>query len=231
MAAALVLVGTSASAQTAPTFVVPAGCSAFLTVQSRQCTVSHYWTCPSEPEGTFWRAALDSDGPYYLSQSDENYRWLRGYSLRSDSQSELIVPEADPANLDELFETGTDAMEFTLLRRDAGIEFERTYTGFDTITGATVIIDGEELLLTDFAYEYETEQGTSRTSGNQFLSQERRLFFGGIETVTLPSGEVLEADYSPREFIDPGEEGFLSMLPLYDCGDVISALPWSEDRG
>ena len=50
------------------------------------------------------------------------------------------------------------------------------------------------------------------------------LFFGGLETVTLPSGETFEGNYSPMEFAEPGESGFLSMQPLYDCGDMMSGL-------
>lgn len=231
MPALACLLTASAAAQTAPTFVVPAGCEAFLTVQSRQCVVAHYWTCQGEEPGIFWNVSIDAEGPFYLAQSDEQYRWLQGFSLRGDSQSRLIS-EADPANLDELFATGRDDMTFTLERTEAGVTFEQTYEGFDAISGAEVVIDGETLLLTEFGYEYETEQGVRRTAGNQFLSMERRLFFGGVETTILPSGEAFETDRSPREFIEPGEAGFLSMLPLYDCGDVMSALPWTpEDRG
>ena len=231
VAVLLCLVATPSVAQDGPTFVVPSGCEAFLTVQSRECTVTHYWTCEADAPGVFWNVSLDADGPFYLSQSDDQYRWLQGFSLRSDSQSRLMS-EADPASLDELFETGRDEMVFTLERTENGVTFEREYEGFDEISGVEVEIDGEALLLTEFAYEYETEDGIRRTEGNQFLSAERRLFFGGVETVTLPSGEAFEADRSPREFIDPGEPGFLSMIPRYECGDTLSALPWApEDRG
>ena len=225
------LAATPLAAQDGPTFVVPSGCEAFLTVQSRACVVAHYWTCEADAAGVFWNVLLDADGPFYLSQSDDQYRWLQGFSLRSDSQSRLVA-EADPASLDELFETGRDDMAFTLERVENGVTFERDYEGYDEISGVEVEIDGEVLLLTEFAYEYETESGTRRTEGNQFLSAERRLFFGGVETTTLPSGEAFEADRSPREFINPGEPGFLSTIPRYECGDTLSALPWvPEDRG
>lgn len=213
------------AAQTAPTFVVPSGCEAFLTVQSRQCSVAHYWTCEMEEPGLFWRVSVDANGPSYLSQSDQDYRWLQGFSLRHDSQSALIS-EADPADLDELFETGRDEMNFTLQQTENGVTFEQTYEGYDAVSGVEVEIDGETLLLTEFAYEYETEDGTQRTSGNQFLSRDRRMFFGGVETTILPSGESFESDRSPREFIEPGEPGFLSMVPLYDCGELSGLLPW-----
>lgn len=228
---ALACIAAPVAAQDAPQFVVPSGCAAFLTVQSRQCTVAHYWTCEAEEDGVFWNVLIDSDGPYYLSQSDADYRWLQGFSLRSDSQSALLS-ETDPADLDELFETGRDNMVFTVERRENGVTFQTTYEGYDAISGAEVVIDGEPLLLTEFGYDYETEQGPRSTSGNQFLHRDWRLFFGGIETTVLPDGEAIETDRSPREFIEPGEPGFLSMIPLYDCGDTMSALPWTpEDRG
>jgi len=216
---------TAAPVAAQSTFVVPSGCTAFLTVQSRQCSVAHYWTCDAEPDGLFWRVSVDAEGPYYLSQSDEQYRWLQGFSLRSESQS-MLLEEADPASLDDLFSNGRDDMDFTLEQTENGVTFERRYQGFDAISGATIDIDGEELLLTEFAYEYDTENGRIRVAGNQFLSADRRLFFSGLDTVFLPSGEEIQSDGSPREFIEPGEPGFLSMQPLHDCGETMSALPF-----
>jgi hypothetical protein len=40
-------------------------------------------------------------------------------------------------------------------------------------------------------------------------------------TVTTPT-EVFETDGRPVEFAFPGEPGFLSAEPLYDCGAVLS---------
>ena len=57
--------------------------------------------------------------------------------------------------------------------------------------------------------------------GNQYVPG-WRMFFGGQEVTTLPGGETEEGDYSPMEFAEPGERGFLSATPLYDCGDMMS---------
>lgn len=209
-----IVMGSGAFAQE---ITVPEGCEAFLTVQSNECSVSHYWTCEADPEGVFWRLTGDADGPSYLAQTDADYRWLLGFSLRSDSMSEL-VEEADPANLDELFETGRDDLDFTLDVTENGMTVQRRYAGFDQLSGPSIEIDGRELLLTEFAYEYEVEAGTIRVAGNQFIDEEWRLFFSGIDTVRLPTGDMIESDGSPREFIEPGEAGFLSALPRYDCG-------------
>ena len=226
MAAALLLVAAPpAATQDGPSglFEVPEGCTAFLTVQSRSCTVSHHWTCEGDPEGTHWRVALDDEGPFYLSYTDAEFRWLKSWSLRGSGTDTLIEPEEDPASLTELFETGVDSMIFSIREENELGTFQRDYTGFDRLTGETVTVDGRTLEVTEFAYEYDTPEGPRQTVGNQFVHEGWRLFFGGIETVTLPSGETFEGNYSPMEFAEPGEEGFLTTEPRYDCGNIMSA--------
>lgn len=205
-------------------FEVPEGCTAFLTVQSRSCLISHYWRCDADPEGTHWRATLDQDGAFYLNYSDAEFRWLRAYNLRSGSQDILIEPEEDPASITELLSTGRDTMVFSIREERPDGVFQRDYTGYDQVDGTTVEIDGRTLLVTEFAYQWQTEAGPRSTSGSQFVSEEMMLFFGGIETVTTPSGEVFEGNYSPVDFAGPGEEGFLSTDPQYDCEDIMSGL-------
>ncbi|MCU4652241.1 hypothetical protein N8I71_05330 [Roseibacterium sp. SDUM158016] len=214
-----------ASAQDGPRlFQVPEGCEAFLTVQSRSCMVSHHWTCSVDPEGTHWRASVDQDGAFYLSFTDAEFRWLRSWNLRSGGTDTLIEPEEDPASLSELLSTGSDSMVFSIQEESGLGTFRRDYTGFDRLTGETVAVDGRELQVTEFSYQYDTADGVRRTQGNQFVHEGWRLFFGGLETVTLPDGGTFEGNYSPMEFAEPGEQGFLTMQPLYDCGDTMSAV-------
>ncbi len=225
-ALALAANATPGFAQVAPDlFEVPEGCTAFLTVQSRSCLVAHHWRCEGDPAGTHWRATLDQDGPFYLNYSDAEFRWLRAYNLREGSQDTLIEPEEDPASIRELLGTGSDTMAFSIREERSDGTFQRDYTGFDRMTGQTVVIDGRTLLVTEFSYQWETEAGPRSTEGSQFVSEEMFLFFGGIETVTTPSGEAFEGNYSPVEFAEPGEEGFLSTEPQYDCEDIMSGLP------
>jgi hypothetical protein len=205
-------------------FEVPEGCQAFLTVQSRSCLVSHYWTCEGDPEGTHWRATLDEEGAFYLAFTDAEFRWLKSWNLRSGGSDTLIEPEEDPASLTELFATGSDSMVFSIREETPMGTFERDYTGFDRLTGETVTVDGHQLHVTEFSYQYDTPEGMRQTEGNQFVHEDWRLFFGGIETMTYPDGETVEGNYSPMEFAQPGERGFLTMQPLYDCGDMMSVL-------
>lgn len=232
LAAAFLALPATASAQDGPRlFQVPEGCEAFLTVQSRSCVVSHHWTCEADPPGTHWRAAVDQEGAFYLSFTDSEFRWLQSWDLRSGATDTLIQPEEDPASLTDLFETGSDSMVFSIREETPMGSFRRDYTGFDRLTGETVSVDGRELHVTEFAYQYDTANGPRRTEGNQFVHEGWRMFFGGLETVTLPSGETFEGNYSPMEFAEPGERGFLTMQPLYDCGDMMSGLVPRSDAG
>ena len=231
LAAGLLLPSPAAAQGVNQQFQIPDGCNGFLTVQSRSCTVSHYWTCEADPAGTHWRVALDEEGAYYLSFVDAEFRWLRSFNLRRGNNDTLIEPENDPASLSELLETGSDTMVFSIQEESAQGTFQRDYTGYDRLTGGVISIDGIELEITEFAYQWETGNGPRETEGNQFVSRDLRLFFGGVETVTLPSGDTVEVDYSPVEFAQPGEAGYLATQPLYDCGDMMSGWPNQGDAG
>jgi len=217
------IVPAAAVAQSTPRVTPPPGCTAFLTTQSRGCTVSHNWTCEGDAEGTHWRLTMDEDGPFYLSFTDAEFRWLLSYELRSGAQNTLIQPEDDPASITDLFATGTDSMSFSTIHENgAGQRTQRDYTGFDRLTGETVVIDGQTLNRTQFSYEYDLGEGPRRVEGYQFVSEDWRMFFGGTEVTTLPNGETDEGEYSPMEFAEPGDRGFLSATPIYDCGDMMS---------
>ena len=220
----MAIVGPMPVAAQPEIFEVPAGCTGFLTVQARGCTVNHLWRCEADPAGTHWRIAIDADGPFYLSFTDTEFRWLQSWNLRSGGGAVLVEPEEDPASLTELLETGSDSMVFSLMVEGALGRVQRNYTGFDKLTGDRVTIDGQSLLMTEFTYQYDTGNGTRQVAGNQFVHPDWRLFFGGIETVT-EGADSFEYDSSPMDFAEPGEAGFLSMTPIHDCGEMMSGGP------
>ncbi len=209
-------------------FSPPAGCEAFLTVQARSCLVTHYWRCVGDPEGQKWALTIDEQGPLHLLRTDEEYRWLEIYQLRDRLRQILMLPEPDPASLTELLNTGADSATFSEEVHWAGSRVD-TYkiTGFDRLTGEKAVIDGEELLVTQFAYSVGSASGqvSYKVSGQQFVSPRWRLFFGGVETVEEREGTSSTEDASPVEFILPGEEGFLANTPQHDCGATLSAWP------
>ncbi|MES2540831.1 MAG: hypothetical protein V4583_09625, partial [Pseudomonadota bacterium] len=59
---------TPAAPALAGTWDAPEGCEAYLTVQSKQCRVSHFYRCAADNPGDQWRADLDQEGPFFYSK-------------------------------------------------------------------------------------------------------------------------------------------------------------------
>lgn len=218
-AAALVLMGvTLAMPADAQTFAPPEGCDGVLTVQSRSCLVTHVWTCEGDAKGEQWIALFNRVGPFNIRKVDEDFQWLETYYAQDGKVETMVLPAADPPNLTELFETQTDTYDF-VIQNNIGEPDERV-RGFDLLTGETVVIDGEELLATEFGYEVVLPDGevSYRGAGAQFVSERHRLFFLGTSWSAEDPDDVMDA--SPVDFVYPGEPGFFASSPIYECGTV-----------
>ncbi|MEI4485307.1 hypothetical protein V8J36_03830 [Frigidibacter sp. MR17.14] len=228
-AAALAALWLSAPVAEAAKFTPPQGCTAKMTVQMRGCVVGHYFTCQGEPAGMQHDVLYDSDGPFYSSTVDAEYQWIRSQDFGTGTTSWLEEPSRDAASFSGLLTTSEDSYDFTTLS-DTG---ERNrYRGVDRLTGQTRVIDGVTLEMTEFAMEEQTEDGTTsaRRWGNQFIQRDWRLFFSGPETYADEAGQ-LPIDNTPMDFIFPGEPGYLSTVPLFDCDGLMSRAepPLMED--
>ena len=210
-------------AQGTRSFALPEGCTAFLTVQSRSCTVSHHFTCEGDPEGLQRRADLDQDGLTYLGAIDAQTQWIESFHIMSGHSERLEDAPRDRASFDTLLSEGTDTYDFRTLSDEIG---PTRYVGFDTLTGVTAEIDGVLLEQTDYQISATAEDGSPiwQSRGKEWISREFRMFLSGISTFTTPEGE-LEMDNSPVDFIRPGEPGFLSAFPRHGCGETVSSLP------
>ncbi|WP_373355576.1 hypothetical protein [Pseudoroseicyclus sp. CXY001] len=201
-------------------FTPPEGCAGVVTVQQRACIVVNVWQCQDDAPGEQWIAMFGAAGPFQFKKVDEDFQWLETYF--PDRTETMVTPAPDPESLTELFETGRDTYDFTTTS-DNGAPAERV-VGFDRLTGEEVTIDGEPLLATRYGYDVVTPDGeiTYSGEGEQYVSERHRIFLLGRSWPRDEPGEVLEA--SPVEFIYPGEPGFFSTEPKFDCGVVESAL-------
>lgn len=220
---AAVLLATPAPAQQARTFTLPAGCEAFVTVQSKDCTVEHNFICAADPEGIKQRITLDEQGMTYFGSTDRETQWIQSFHPRSGHSERLEDSPADRASLTELIEKGVDTYDFVTLSDEIG---PTRYVGQDSLTGRTVTIDGVTLEETAYQITAYDGEGTMMwaSEGNEYISREWRMFIAGPGTVTLPD-ETYDEDDSPVEFIFPGEPGFLSANPKHGCGVVMSSFP------
>ncbi|MBS1301802.1 hypothetical protein [Loktanella sp. SALINAS62] len=211
-----------AIAQTPDTFSLPAGCSAFVTIQSRSCAVEHHFTCDADGAGVKRRASLNEDGLVYLGSTDSESQWLNSFHPVTGHAERLESDPADPASLTELLRTGRDSYDFVTLSDEIG---PTRYVGEDRLTGEVVTIDDVTLQRTEYQITAFAPDGREMWSsaGNEFVSDDWRMFIGGTGRITVP-GDSFEKNDSPVEFIFPGEPGFLSANPKHDCGVMMSQL-------
>lgn len=219
--AVAILIGGPAMA--ADTFALPQGCDAFVTVQSRSCSVEHYFTCESDPEGVKRRVSLGEEGLTYVGSTDREAQWLASFYPLTGHGEELSDAPADPASLTELLEKGVDSYDFETTSDEVGTT---RYVGEDRLTGQIVTIDNVALQQTAYNITAYGADGTElwSSSGNEFVNADWRGFLGGTGTVIVPDGPF-DKDDRPVEFIFPGEPGFLSANPKFDCGAVLSSAP------
>jgi hypothetical protein len=217
--ACLVLEPAAAVAQGSPTFALPAGCEAFLTVQSKGCLVSHHFTCEGDPEGWQRRVDLRMEGPSYAAATDAETQWMESVDLGSGIIERLEPQPRDRASFSVLLAEGIDTYDFRTLSDQAG---EQRYVGFDALTGQSREIDGVMLDETEYritAYDAAGEVAWEST-GMQWISREHRMFLTGVGSYTSPGGDF-EIDNTPVEFILPGEPGFLGTWPRLGCGETV----------
>jgi hypothetical protein len=221
--AATVLTGLTFGGFAAPaqagSFVPPQGCTAFLTVQSRACRVSTYYTCTQDAPGDQWRADFDQEGMFFLSRVDREGQWVESIDLNPLVRQSLDANPEDPASFSELL-AGVDTFAFNLSRDNGENSKVR---GFDRLTGQSVVIDGITLSETQFEYSETDSTGTSlrRARGTEYIHPDWRLFFAGPTEWDGGDGYV-PMDGSPVQFMSPGEPGFAATQPVFECDAILS---------
>lgn len=222
----LVLAGgmLAAGQARAASFTPPAGCTLNVTVQNRSCTVSQYYTCSADPEGYQHSAHFGREGLYHLSTIDAETRWIESQSMSSGLIDRLVEEAEDHASFSDLLATRRDDFDFWT-QTDDGQRLH--HQGADTLTGETVTIDGQALERTRFQLTTRDAGGEVLITreGSQYISREFNRFYGGTETGSDWTGAKTETDDSPVLFTFPGEAGFGSTTPQFDCDQLLTQIP------
>ena len=205
------------------TFTPPSGCTAYLTVQSRGCLVSQFYTCEADAKGDQWRADYDASGPVFLSKIDQDAQWLESYDLYPATKEVMDPKPRDPVSFSDLLALGLDTFDFTLSKDNGETS---TIRGFDKLTGESVTIDGVALLQTEYEYTQTDANGTvlRHSKGVEYISEEWRTFFSNHSESEFADGENRISDMPPVKFITPGKPGFALTLPLFECDAQMSSL-------
>lgn len=211
----------------AGTFRPPEGCEGYVTVQSRSCKVSNHYRCAADTPGDQWRVDFGVNGAYFRSRIDYETQWVESHE--SDGTIDLLEPGArDPASFSELLATGRDTFEFSTLKSTG---LRENVAGYDVLTGETVVIDGVSLRRTKYEVRATGDDGAMiwQARGGEYIHPEWRIFLSGAGVVDLGDG-YLPQDFSPVEFAFPGEPGFMTTTPLYDCEAVTASHPAAADE-
>jgi hypothetical protein len=228
LALAFLVAPVAAAADNNPaTFSLPVGCSAYMTVQNANCEVDHHFTCTSDPAGHQQRASLDEQGMNFLSVVDQEAQWISSFDPVIGYSEWLLPEKEDAVSFSGLVATGVDTFDF---HTDTDMFGTTRFVGTDRLTGQEITIDGVTLLQTSYEIMAVAADGTVDWSarGNEFISTEWNIFFGGTGVRSFSDGEE-SYDERPVEFIFPGEPGFLSTRPKHGCGVAISSAPLSEE--
>ncbi|MEM6728921.1 MAG: hypothetical protein AAF618_10505 [Pseudomonadota bacterium] len=199
--------------------VLPAGCTAYVSIQYKLCVVSHHYTCSGDADGIQHRVDIDEDGPFFTSSIDFQTQWIESHDLRRDEIDRLDAGAADAANFTELARTGRDDLDFSTTS-DRGETIR--YRGRDLLTGKTVVIDDVPLLETDTFMRATRADGSLawESAGNEYIHLDWRIFIAG-RSVTRTDGGTFEDDDAPLRFDFPGDPGFLASEPAFNCSPLL----------
>jgi hypothetical protein len=196
---------------------LPKGCTAFLTVQAAGCTVEHYFTCAGDPPGTRHRLEVYPDGFDFLSTTDAEGQWIETVDSYAGTTSRLEPNPADPGRWSDLLDDGVDTFDFQTIADDGTAT---RFVGTDKMTGRIVTIAGRDLseLVSEMRAEDDAGNVLWSMTVTGYADTVERISFGGVVNWVLPD-DAYSIDDSPVSFHAPGEDGFLSALPLYGCGE------------
>ncbi|MBN7786455.1 hypothetical protein JYP51_16125 [Ponticoccus gilvus] len=214
--------GGTAPALAGALFEPPAGCAVYLTTQNRGCRVVNHYSCPAVHPDHRWSHRFVPGSGAWVSRIDGDAQWVESGPEAEPDWMRTQWPVEDSGSVSELIETGVDAYDF-IQRSRSGIT-ERV-SGFDKVIGE-VVVDGEPLLRTQFEATYRDVNGsvTRQVRGEEYVSAKHGRFFGDRLIEMRDGREIARHSRGPVEFVYPGEEGFRSLDPQYDC-DVISGMP------
>jgi len=220
-------VPATAQSATPGIFSLPPGCTGWLTVQSRGCRVSNHYRCDADAPGDQWRADFDQEGIFFVSRIDRETQWVESFDMFPTIRQVLLPNPSDPASFSTLLSTGIDTFDFGLSAEDGSQSVVR---GFDKLTGRSVTIDGVTLEETEFDYTETATDGSvlHKASGHEYINRDWRIFLSGISEWQGPDG-MLPVDGTPRQFVFPGEPGFFTTEPIFDCDATMSGLHGEAD--
>lgn len=214
-----------ASAQAEIQFEPPIGCQPVLTVQQRSCQVMNHWRCGSGDGVENWYGYFTDGGAVdSFEKNGPDHQFIHVQHFSEGGMFMGVTAANDNSSLSALVSTGRDNFDVTFSMNLFGIEFDARFLGETKLSGKQIKVDGETLseLTSSFAMTFldsdllGEELNIAGTSTDYLLVADE-IFMDGTGVVETSEGTERD-DNSPVEIIRPGEDGFFTRIPKYDCG-------------
>ena len=206
----------------------PSNCTPFLTVQSADCSVLAAARCSGEAGETLRLQVYEESG--LVNVEEQTLDWSLLFTASPTKGVGVFVDEGphDELSRDSIERYGEDYFNYNVVFAipDMG-EFETQLTGFLSSEDEVVEIDGHMLDLYRFRFAATLgDVGTLEVDQSAFGSAEFGFFING-KGVQRFDGEETPLDSTPIVFFEPGEAGFESADPKFNCGatDILAPMP------
>ncbi len=213
--------------------VFPRECTPFVTVQSADCTVLAAARCSGENGEILRLQVYDESG--LINVEEQTLDWSLLFTASPTEGIGIFVDEGphDELSRDSVERYGEDYFNYSVVFAVPGMgEFETNLTGILISEDELVEIDGHDLDLYRFRFAATLgENGTLEVDQSAFGSAEFGFFLNG-KGVQRFAGEETDLDSTPVVFFEPGEAGFESADPKFNCGvtDISAPLVMPEVR-
>ncbi len=197
------------------------GCEGIYTVEKTNCIVEHFFRC-SGVDGQYVRHEM-IDGRHnteFVELADPEYNLIRSADLRGFTDSTL-VSSVRRFSLSDLLANGRSSSVGVMSMRVLGAEQQGPFRMEAEMSGETKVIDGVQLRIGQATgtVGLRPPVGNMTSKGSLMIDAEDGVVLEGTWTVEF-GGMRREVGGEPLAIVHPGESGFLSNIPKYDCGKV-----------
>ena len=232
MIARMILIGALAAGPAlARDVAFPKECTPFLTVQSADCSVLAAARCSGAAGDILRLQVYEESG--LVNVEEQTLDWSLLFTASPTEGVGIFVDDGphDELSRDSVERYGEDYFNYSVVFAVPGMgEFETNLTGILISEDEVVEIDGHEFDLYRFRFAATLgENGTLEVDQSAFGNAEFGVLING-EGVQRFAGAETPIDSSPMVFFEPGEAGFESADPKFNCGatDISAPVPMPE---
>jgi hypothetical protein len=211
----------------APAFAeVPKGCEPVLTVQKHSCALMNFYKCDGTGETGAYSEEYTKDGRGASVYTTGDFEFIKDVETESGGGIYGVPGKGDMFSLSALLAQGEDRVDRFITMRGGFIpQKELRFVGVYSLTGDTKTIDRTVLKTGRVVADIVVGPlfGAFHVGTEIFVSERDGLYIEGARTIRAGDGGPVETtNETPVHLIRPGEEGFMSRVPLYDCDDLVS---------